>query len=121
MDVLGKHRQMFGGDFSDNKRALDQVTIIRSKGLKNEIAGYITKYIKREIHDQEIKLAREAEQEETQPDQDRTAWPRATTELVNEPEQEKTPQDQDGEQEKTPQDQDGEQEKTPQDQDGGQV
>lgn len=60
-EVLGKHKSKFGPDFSDNKKALDQITIIRSKGLKNEIAGYITKYIKHEIHDQEIKHAESAE------------------------------------------------------------
>ena len=60
-EVLGKHKSKFGPDFSDNKKALDQITIIRSKGLKNEIAGYITKYIKHEIHDREIKDAESAE------------------------------------------------------------
>ncbi|MEK6966293.1 MAG: hypothetical protein AABW62_02560, partial [Thermoproteota archaeon] len=41
----------FGTDFAENKKALEQVSIIRSKGLKNELAGYITKCIKRELED----------------------------------------------------------------------
>lgn len=59
MEVLEKHKSDFGQDFSDNKKALDKVTVIRSKGLKNEIAGYITKYIKREIHDKQLKEQQE--------------------------------------------------------------
>jgi len=64
MEVLGKHKPRFGRDFSDNKKALDEVTIIRSKGLKNEIAGYITKHIKREVHDSELRRAQSAQEEQ---------------------------------------------------------
>ena len=43
--------------FADNKKILDQISIIRSKGLKNEMAGYITKFIKKEIRDEKVKQA----------------------------------------------------------------
>ncbi len=56
-EVLDQHKSKFGHNFSDNKKLLDELTIIRSKGLKNEIAGYITKFIKTEIRNQEIKDA----------------------------------------------------------------
>ena len=56
-DVLEKYKSKFGENFSDNKKALGEVTIIRSKGLKNEIAGYITKFIKKEIRDMKTKQA----------------------------------------------------------------
>ncbi|GBL40783.1 40S ribosomal protein S17-B [Nitrosarchaeum sp.] len=46
-EVLDEHKPKFGVDFADNKKVLDQIAIIRSKGLKNEIAGYITKFIKK--------------------------------------------------------------------------
>lgn len=49
LEVLEKYRAEFGEDFADNKKALDTVSIIRSKGLKNEIAGYITKAVKDEL------------------------------------------------------------------------
>ena len=52
---MSKHRSEFGVDFTDNKKTLDQVSIIRSKGLKNEIAGFITKFIKREMRTQKEK------------------------------------------------------------------
>lgn len=48
VQVLDKHKDKFSTDFSQNKKILDQLAVIRSKGLKNEIAGYITKFIKRE-------------------------------------------------------------------------
>lgn len=48
MQVLGKHKDKFTTDFVKNKILLGELAIIRSKGLKNEMAGYITKFIKRE-------------------------------------------------------------------------
>ena len=57
-EVLGDHKSKFGEDFADNKKALDLVSIVRSKGLKNEIAGYITKFIKKEIREEKAKQAR---------------------------------------------------------------
>ena len=57
-EVLDGHKSKFGEDFADNKKALDQVSIVRSKGLKNEIAGYITKFIKKEIREEKAKQAR---------------------------------------------------------------
>ena len=56
-EVLNEHKSKFGEDFADNKIILDQLSIIRSKGLKNEIAGYITKFIKKEIRNEKAKQA----------------------------------------------------------------
>lgn len=38
---------------------LGELTIIRSKGLKNEVAGYITKFIKKENFEQELNQSQE--------------------------------------------------------------
>lgn len=57
-EVLDEHKSKFGVDFADNKKALNQISIIRSKGLKNEIAGYITKFIKKEIREEKTKQDR---------------------------------------------------------------
>ena len=54
-EVLDTHKSKFGEDFADNKKVLDQISIIRSKGLKNEVAGYITKFIKKEIREEKTK------------------------------------------------------------------
>ncbi len=57
-EVFDEHKSEFGEDFVDNKKVLDQVSIIRSKGLKNKVAGYITKFIKKEIREEKNKQAR---------------------------------------------------------------
>ena len=46
-EILNEYQDKFGTDFSSNKQLLNEVSIIRSKGLKNEIAGYITKILQR--------------------------------------------------------------------------
>jgi len=51
LDLLKNYKERFGTDFAENKKVLEQVSIIRSKSLKNELAGYITKCIKRELED----------------------------------------------------------------------
>ena len=57
-EVLDKHKSKFGEDFADNKVSLDEVSIIRSKGLKNKVAGYITRFIKKEIREEKSKQAK---------------------------------------------------------------
>ena len=64
MEVLKDSRDMFGVDFDKNKEALNQISTIRSKILKNELAGYITKFIKNELRNEEVKTrAVESEEE----------------------------------------------------------
>jgi len=66
-EVLVDHKAKFGSDFADNKKALNEVSIVRSKSLKNKIAGYITKFIKKEIREAKEKQARiEASKSEQQ-------------------------------------------------------
>ena len=48
MLVLENNRQAFGVDFEENKKSLNDVSTISSKSLKNQIAGYITRFIKKE-------------------------------------------------------------------------
>ena len=67
LEVLENHKDEFGTDFADNKKNLEQFTIIRSKGLKNEIAGYITKFLKHELLDkkkQEERIAKQSKIDE---------------------------------------------------------
>ena len=47
-EVLKDFRNKFGVDFKENKAALEEISVITSKELKNEIVGYITKFIKHE-------------------------------------------------------------------------
>lgn len=55
MQVLDKHKDKFTVDFTNNKKMLDQLAIIRSKGLKNEMAGFITKFVR---HEKETKISK---------------------------------------------------------------
>ncbi|MFY9300001.1 MAG: hypothetical protein WAO91_02255 [Candidatus Nitrosotenuis sp.] len=61
--VLNKHKEKFGTDFAQNKKLLGQLAIIRSKALKNEMAGYITKLIKRENASKALKEERLAKEQ----------------------------------------------------------
>ena len=54
-EVLDAHKSKFGEDFVENKKALNQIAIVRSKGLKNKIAGYITRFNKKQIREEKIK------------------------------------------------------------------
>ncbi|MBM2852122.1 MAG: hypothetical protein HW420_669 [Candidatus Nitrosotenuis sp.] len=63
MQAIDRYGAKFTADFGENKKVLEQVSIIRSKGLKNEIAGYITKYIKRENSSKELASEDEVEVE----------------------------------------------------------
>jgi small subunit ribosomal protein S17e len=66
MLVLEKHKDKFTTNFAENKKTLDQLVIVRSKGLKNEVAGYITKLLKREV---DTKTTEQEEQEEQEVEQ----------------------------------------------------
>ena len=65
MDIIGKNIGEFGTDFDENKKILDKISIVRSKGLKNEIAGYITNFIKKQIQLKEEKQDSESEEKES--------------------------------------------------------
>ena len=66
-EVLDKHKSKFGEDFADNKKSLDEVAIVRSKSLKNKVAGYITKFIKKEIREEKSKQAKIASSQFEEP------------------------------------------------------
>ncbi|MCH8973238.1 MAG: hypothetical protein IH814_03770 [Thaumarchaeota archaeon] len=67
MQVLENNKADFGINFDENKKTLDGITIIRSKILKNRIAGYITRFLKHEVLDkkmQDEKLAKQTKLDE---------------------------------------------------------
>ena len=57
-EVLEEHKSEFGEDFAENKKAINKIAIIRSKSLKNEITGYITRLIKKENREAKSKRER---------------------------------------------------------------
>ena len=64
MDIINNNDNTFGIDFDENKKLLNAITIIRSKSLKNQIAGYITNFIKKQIKLKEEKHDSEPEEKE---------------------------------------------------------
>ena len=91
-EVLDKHKSKFGEDFADNKKSLDEVAIVRSKGLKNEVAGYITKFIKKEKQEAEFKQSQANESIEESAPIEETTPTEETVEIKTEstPETEET-------------------------------
>jgi small subunit ribosomal protein S17e len=46
--VLQRHPEAFGTDYEKNKKALEELALIPSKQLRNQIAGYIAKALKQD-------------------------------------------------------------------------
>lgn len=46
MTLMDRYGDMFSVDFDKNKEIINKVAVIRSKGLRNEIAGYITGFLR---------------------------------------------------------------------------
>lgn len=59
VEVMERHPEAFGSDFEENKKALEELSLIPSKQLRNRIAGYIAKSHK----------AESAEEEQTPPEE----------------------------------------------------
>lgn len=97
MQAIDRYGSKFTSDFGENKKVLDEVSIIRSKGLKNEIAGYITKYVKQEKSSKEVAEEEEVEVEaedvvdesveETAEETTEEAADEAVVEMAEEPEE----------------------------------
>ena len=54
-ELMNEYSERFGTDFVTNKQSLNEISIVRSKGLKNKIAGYITKILQRQAKFEERK------------------------------------------------------------------
>ena len=76
MLVLENNRKNFGVDFQENKKSLNGISTIMSKSLKNQIAGYITRFIKKEIQleseKEELIENQEQPTEETAPTEEKS-------------------------------------------------
>jgi len=44
-ELIVKHRDRFTGDFDENKHAVAEVAVIDSKGVRNRVAGYISRQL----------------------------------------------------------------------------
>lgn len=44
--LLEKYPNLFTYNYEENKKAIDKVAFVSSKQLRNELAGYITRYMR---------------------------------------------------------------------------
>lgn len=59
--LLERYDGMFSTDFESNKELLDKIAVFRSKELRNEVAGYITRHIMRKASAQTTTMDEEEE------------------------------------------------------------
>jgi small subunit ribosomal protein S17e len=52
--LISKYPDKFYPDFERNKKAVNELAKIRSKVLRNAIAGYLTSYIRKNSNQQEV-------------------------------------------------------------------
>jgi small subunit ribosomal protein S17e len=65
-DLLQKHPDRFGLEFDANKKALNDLAIVRSKVLRNELAGYITAHLRKQAAQEKASMAAAAGETEEQ-------------------------------------------------------
>ena len=83
-ELMNEYSERFGTDFSTNKQTLNEISIIRSKGLKNEIAGYITKILQRKTKFEQRKQML-IENEKKSEERKRSRSKKSEVEAVEEP------------------------------------
>ena len=91
--ILNEYQDKFDTDFSNNKKHLNEISIIRSKSLKNKIAGYFTKILQRQQKFEERKQQIiDSEKEESARNNSKAKMSEPPQEPVPEPPQELTPE-----------------------------
>jgi small subunit ribosomal protein S17e len=56
-ELLERYPDKFGLDFNANKNVIGEVAIIRSKVLRNELAGYITAHLRKQAAQEKASMA----------------------------------------------------------------
>jgi small subunit ribosomal protein S17e len=56
-ELLERYPDKFGLDFNANKSVISDVAIIRSKVLRNELAGYITSHLRKQAAQEKASMA----------------------------------------------------------------
>ena len=61
-ELLNRYPNKFNDDFQQNKKTIDEIAKVRSKELRNQIAGYIASYINRQTKEQNKKIEEDVEE-----------------------------------------------------------
>ncbi|MFL6477104.1 MAG: 30S ribosomal protein S17e [Nitrososphaera sp.] len=59
-ELMEKYPDKFGLDFNSNKNLISEIAIVRSKVLRNEIAGYITAHLRKQAAQEKASIASSA-------------------------------------------------------------
>jgi len=65
-ELLERYQDKFGIDFDENKKTMKEIAIVRSKLLRNKVAGYITSDLRRQAAEKERAVPSEGEEEENE-------------------------------------------------------
>jgi small subunit ribosomal protein S17e len=63
-ELLEKYPDRFSVDFEENKKIIKEIAVVRSKILRNRIAGYITSYLHKASIQNEHEISGSDEEEE---------------------------------------------------------
>ena len=61
-DLLNRYPDKFNVDFQQNKKIVDEVAKVKSKELRNQIAGYIASYINKQTKEQNKKIEQDVDE-----------------------------------------------------------
>ena len=61
-ELLNRYPNKFNVDFQQNKKVIGEIAKVRSKELRNQIAGYIASYINKQAKEQNKKIEEDVEQ-----------------------------------------------------------
>jgi small subunit ribosomal protein S17e len=65
-ELLANYPNRFGVDFDENKKNIKEIAIVRSKVLRNKVAGYITSYLRKKAAIAKAHLPSEEEEVEVE-------------------------------------------------------
>ena len=68
-ELMVKYPNKFGLEFDGNKKTINELAIVRSKVLRNELAGYITAHLRRQAAEEKASLS-SVEDEEAEPSEE---------------------------------------------------
>ncbi|NOJ28442.1 MAG: 30S ribosomal protein S17e [Nitrososphaera sp.] len=68
-ELLQKYPDKFGTDFDANKKTINEVAVVTSKVLRNELAGYITSHRRKEAAQQKAIISEDSEETEESTDE----------------------------------------------------
>ena len=63
-ELLERYPDRFGVDFDENKKTIKEIAIVRSKLLRNKVAGYITSVYHRQAAEKKTAVSFEKEEGE---------------------------------------------------------